>query len=243
MASLTQQMRKELADRLRDALGPRSVWWLAEQLKVAAANDGTLRGATEGALRNYLNAKRSAPLELVRAMAEALGVNFAWLATGAGTRVRMSDEAWGRAVGGEVDQEAKRKRMASFSGQEVTTQLGRPSVSGDAPGEAAFVGDDPLLLALDQRHRLALLEMAREGLNIRKGTPTAADLRAAGKAISASLRVPAELTGTDHPAKALDDWHLARYIDAYLTAARLGVPRIQAGGKGKAGKKGKRKGT
>lgn len=28
-----------------------------------------------------------------------------------------------------------------------------------------------------------------------------------------------------------DAWHLARYVDAYLTAARLGVPRIRAGGR------------
>jgi hypothetical protein len=83
--------------------------------------------------------------------------------------------------------------------------------------------------------------MAREALGIRKDSPTPADLRAAGKTIAAALRVRAELTGTGNPAETLDAWHLARYLDAYLTTARLGVPRIQAGGKGRPAKKGKPK--
>jgi len=225
-----------VAERLRDALGGRSIRWLSQEL-----GGRGLRGSSYDSVHGYVTGKRSPPVEVLEAAADALGVAFTWLATGAGTRVRVSDEAWGRVVGGEVDQEARRKRMASFSGKEISARIGTPKVSGDAPGEAAFVGGDPLLLALDQRHRLALLEMAREGLAIRNVPPSTADLRAAGKVIAAALRVPAELTGTGAPTETLDAWHLARYVEAFLAAARLGIPRIQAGAKhgGKGGRVGR----
>lgn len=82
----TQEVRDAFAARLREALGPRSRWWLAEQLAEVAASDSSLQGVTEGSIRNYLAAKRSARIELIQHIAVILEVDFAWLATGVVTR-------------------------------------------------------------------------------------------------------------------------------------------------------------
>lgn len=233
MVGTTQQTREALAERLRLALGPRPLRWLARELMGASDCAPDLRGVTAAALGDYFEARRTAPLELVRAIAEVLNKDWVWLATG------------------EISVSAQDRLMVQAAFDQVTmpppalqptSQSGKPKPQG-APKAVDWVATlraaDPLLGDLDQQHMLVLVELVREGFDLQGvDRPTPRQITDAGIGIAEALRLPSKLTGTN--LADLDAWNLGLYIDAFRGVVRLGIPRLKAGrpGRPKAGGEG-----
>jgi hypothetical protein len=201
MAGTTQQTREALAERLRRALGPRTLRWLAKELKGASERDPDLRGVTAAGLRNYFEAKRSAPLELIRAIADALGVDWVELATG----------------------------------RPAPDKSAKPSAKGEQVSifEDVFRRSDPMFAAMDQVQRRKFLLLAEQLMEIRSVRSTHPNLQATAKELAAALRTPTRLSGNADPTESLPDWHRERYLEAFLATMRLGIPRIEAGPRGR----------